>query len=190
MRKRLAIGVAVVVAALSGCQGMTNALNSANNGLASVNNSLSSVNNGLAGTGAMPIPAEVGQQASDAVMQSVGTVGNTELASDVQAAMPAIKAIISSYAANQGCSGAGTEEFLAAGVSCSLVGTDSNLWPENAPKDQPLHVASVGGWGQPTKNEFKFTVNLCSSVSGTCLQIPLSFVNVGNGWQIKNLGTY
>ena len=173
-----------VVAGLSGCQGVNGALTSLNNGLAQANSTpgaSAGVVGGTLNAGAPISPAMV-QQADSMVSQSAQTEGNQSLANAVQQAMPAIQAVLKSWASGIDCRG--TEMYALPGnYSCDAPFS----WPVNAPQNIPLQVRSVGGWRVITANSFTFSANLCSSISQTCVTVTPTFINMGEGWQIETI---
>lgn len=200
MKKSISLVALLIVLALSGCQGVNGALDRLNNGLTDTNDVLGSVTNPVA----YPLDNDSTQSAfvtqisqssiqadNNVLMQSVNAESSSQLASQVQQAIPVIDVVLSSLM-SQG-NPCGAEMYKAPGYGAMngwLCGSNYGDWPRNAPKDQPLEVQDVGQWKTNSANEFEMTLNLCSTVSQTCVTFKPSFINMGTGWKLKKVGQW
>lgn len=196
---RLATSLALSLA-LAGCAGANVALAKLNNSLAETNAALAQVNAGdyhPVGNAYTPpraapvISPAVRKEVMAAVLKSAEVQGGPNLVQDVKQAAPAVQALIGSFMTNG--TPCGAEMYKATGVNLGLGGRscgaefgDPNAaWPTNAPKGQPLEIQSVGKWKSDSANSFSFVTNLCSPLSQTCVTVGGVFVNMGQGWQVK-----
>lgn len=173
-----------VVAGLSGCQGINSDLTSMNSDLAKVNADLTPSSNAPIIDAGAPVSPSMAQTASNIVMQSAHTEGNQSLQDAVQQAQPAINAVLTAWMSGRDCSG--VEMYTSPGNNACISWLTPG-WPYNAPHNVALSLRTVGDWRVITANSFSFVANFCSTVSQTCVSISPTFINMGQGWQIKRI---
>ncbi|MDR0479592.1 MAG: hypothetical protein LBH31_07295 [Burkholderiaceae bacterium] len=196
--KQKIVPVLCAAAALSitGCTGVTQSLQDVNQSLSSVNTALARGKGGGSSVAAFG-PMHLSPEDRAALENVIRTAADREqrvnpaLGAALRDATPLMVNTVDTVAAN----------WMAAGnyqLVCQYLGRygvpgDSGCFVgfhpfANTPLGTILKPVNIGNWKLGTRNAFSFSATFCADISGVCHALNFSVVDMGQGWQLRNVG--